>query len=149
MRGPLPSDESTKVRRNKPTIPSTNLPVSGYRGEYPDPPEGMPEDLVEDYRALWSSPMGEAWIEEDAALVIELVYTRRAVRKELESGSFPPGTATGRISGIEDKLGLSPKSRAAMRWLIVDDPPDAVEGDDDSGSGRFDEFEDFGDEEDS
>lgn len=127
MRGPLPTPEEERAGRSKaPAIPTTNLPVSGYRGEIPDPGE-VTDEVRGDYEALWRTPSAAAWHEADADVVVELVRLRRASSKLLDRGEFPPGHVTGRIGAIEDRLGLTPKARAALRWKIVDDPPDEEE----------------------
>lgn len=124
MRGPLPVDENERVGNSRtPAIPTTNLPVSGYRGPIPDPPEDLPETLLAAYEREWRKPSAAAWHESDADVVVELVRLRRAVSTILDRGELPPGHVTGRIGAIEDRLGLTPKARAALRWKIVDDDP--------------------------
>ena len=141
MPGPLPKPDEQRRRRNAPTIPTTNLPVSGYRGPIPEPSEELGDDLSAKYEELWRSPMGAAWHESDADVVVELVRLRRATSKLLDRGEFPPGHVTGRIGAIEDRLGLTPKARAGLRWRIVDDPPD--EDEENETVGRAWDPEDF------
>lgn len=60
-RGPLPT--GTAIRRNKPTIPTTNLPVSGRSTPVPDPPVGYVfGDAAADWWGwAWRTPQACAW----------------------------------------------------------------------------------------
>lgn len=156
MPGPLPT--GTAVRRNKPTIPTTSLPVSGRTGPAPDPPETYP--LAEKGSAWWEwawhTPQACAW--DDGALYLA------ARRAQLEDdkhaiehidvnlaellGEKPTvaharieamitllkGMAGGKLSveremrQIDDRLGLTPKGLAQLRWKIVEDPEPEAEG---------------------
>lgn len=60
-RGPLPT--GTAIRRNKPTIPTTSLPVSGRTTEVPDPPttyEFGPA-AADWWGWAWRTPQACAW----------------------------------------------------------------------------------------
>lgn len=124
-RGPLPT--ANHRHRNAPTIPTTNLPAGGYTGPVPALPPGT--KLGRAGRAwwkwAWTTPQAAAWhvghsvtvarrasLEDDLAalgapLDEAVVRARLAVSKEMAS--------------LEDRLGLSPKSMAQLRWSIVAD----------------------------
>lgn len=61
MPGPLPNPQ--RRRRNKPTIPTTTLPVSGRRGRPPNPPEAYPLKKAGKawWKWAWTSPQATAW----------------------------------------------------------------------------------------
>lgn len=165
MPGPLPEENS--LRRNKPTIPTTALPVSGRPGPVPDPPETYP--LGEKGRAwwdwAWTTPQACAW--DDGALFItarraQLEDDKHAIEhidvdlaelvgeepseaaKKLEGLiALLKGLAGGKLSveremrQIDDRLGLTPKGLAQLRWKIVADPePESDEGKGRPGRGR-------------
>lgn len=142
-RGPLPHPD--KVRRNAPTIPTTNLPASGYQGVVPELPAEL--HLAAAGRAwwewAWSTPQAAGWSVGDRYLV-----ARRASLEDdlaaldavsgLNLDEVTPATlrpvvsrlaamATGRLSvmremrELDDRLALSPKGMATLRWKVVDD----------------------------
>lgn len=157
MPGPLPAPDA--VRRNKPTIPTTSLPVSGRPGPPPEPPETYP--LAEKGRAwwewAWTTPQACAW--DDGALYLaarraQLEDDKHAIEhididlaellgeKPLQAHArleamimLLKGMAGGKLSveremrQIDDRLGLTPKGLAQLRWKIVADPePESTEG---------------------
>lgn len=146
--GPLPDPNAR--RRNAPTIPTTNLPASGRQGEPPEIPAWV--ELAQNgsawWRWAWSTPQACAWgtnvgqeglvarraaLEDDMAALgqiheldfsgIENEHHARLVVQAVAR------LATGRLSlmkemrELDDRLGLSPKGMAALRWVIVDDKP--------------------------
>ncbi len=146
-RGPLPAPDA--LRRNAPTIPTTSLPASGRKGVAPAPPFGM--DLGAEGSAwwswAWSTPQAAGWSVGD-----EYLISRRASLEDdmaalsavegLDVGSLSEADdelrrliqriaalATGRLQlmremrEIDDRLGLTPKGLAALRWKIIDDTP--------------------------
>lgn len=150
MPGPLP--DPTAIRRNKPTIPTTSLPVSGRQDPTPDPPATY--ELGEKGRAWWEwawhTPQACAW--DDGALYLA---ARRAQLEDdlstIENVDIDldfllgedPGEAGEQLKAlimrmkamaggklavaremrqIDDRLGLTPKGLAQLRWKIVADP---------------------------
>jgi hypothetical protein len=151
MPGPLPDGNAR--RRNAPTIPTTNLPAGGFTGprpEVPDPVELRDAGLAW-WTWAWRTPQAAAWDAgshqiiarraslEDDLVAIHLVRgldylelaeddTSAAIRAAIARVS---AMATGRLAitkemrELDDRLGLTPKALAALRWKIVDDAPAA------------------------
>jgi len=118
-RGPLPSP--TRRRRNAAAIPTTLLPAAGHKGRPPALPSWV--ELARAGRAwwrfAWRTPQAAGWgpsfapvvarragLEDDFASAPDL-KTRLALAKELRE--------------LDDRLGLTPKGMAALRWRIVDE----------------------------
>jgi hypothetical protein len=61
--GPIPKAEGKKARRNKPTIPTTLLPVSGRKGPIPTLPRsaGLGDRGKAFWRWAWRTPQASAW----------------------------------------------------------------------------------------
>jgi hypothetical protein len=151
-RGPLPSPDA--IRRNAPTIPTTSLPASGRKGVAPAPPFGL--DLAAEGAAwwswAWSTPQAAGWSVGDEYLLarrasLEDDIAALAAVEGLDCGNFEgaddelrkliqriAALATGRLQimremrEIDDRLGLTPKGLAALRWKIVDDTPKDEQG---------------------
>lgn len=141
-RGPLPDPNA--LRRNAPSIPTTSLPASGRKGVAPAPPFGL--DLGAEGSAwwswAWSTPQAAGWSAGD-----EYLISRRAALEDdvaalaaidgIDFSDLGPefefavkrvaALATGRLQlmremrELDDRLGLSPKGLAALRWKIVAD----------------------------
>ncbi len=140
-RGPLPNPD--KVRRNAPTIPTTSLPATGREAPVPAAPFGY------DLRAAgaawwawaWAQPQACGWSDGDTYVLAR----RAALEDDLAALEAVRGLdvadlddewratigriaslATGRLAlmkemrELDDRLGLSPKGLAALRWKIVD-----------------------------
>jgi hypothetical protein len=111
MPGPLPTGEA--ARRHKPTIPTTTLPASGRS----DPPPPCPYELGPKgkrwWDAAWVTPQAAGWSDGDAYFV--------ARRAELEDHPERNPTIHRVMTDMDDRLGLTPKGMAALRWKIVDD----------------------------
>ena len=153
MPGPLPTGSA--VRRNQPTIPTTSLPVSGRPGPAPDPPSdyelGAKGRAWWDW--AWTTPQAAAWDDgalyltarraqlEDDVHAIEHVDVDLAFLVGEEPGPAADnlrflierlkGLAGGKLSvaremrQIDDRLGLTPKGLAQLRWKIVEDEDQA------------------------
>jgi hypothetical protein len=98
MPGPLPKTNAR--RRNAPTIPTTDLPAAGWKGPMPAVPAGY--ELGESGSAWWAwawrTPQAAAWSPGD-------LYGELQVAREARE--------------LDDRLGLTPKGLAALRWKIV------------------------------
>jgi len=151
MPGPLPKPAEETARRNAPTIPTTNLPMSGRDDDAPAPPAWI--DLgtagLAWWEWAWHTPQGAAWSRGD-----ECVLARRASLEDdlrilnnvdtldffdalnaeeasavREMISRLAGLATGRVvicremRELDSQLGLTPKGMAALRWRVVPDAP--------------------------
>lgn len=146
-RGPLPNDE--KRRRNAPTIPTSALPAAGRSGPTPAPPRSV--DLgaagTEWWEWAWHTPQAAAW--DDGSLYV--VARRAALEDDLATACQVEsldaadlrgdtnaqelrrlvqrlaGLATSRLNicremrEIDDRLGLTPKAMAQLRWKVVED----------------------------
>lgn len=148
MSGPLPTGEA--IRRNKPTIPTTSLPVAGRSTPTPDPPMTYELDIAgrDWWEWAWHTPQACGW--DDGALFA--VARRAQLEDDLaaleQAGEFDWSdylndeergrkldtmlTKLKALAGnklalvrecreLDNRLGLTPKGLADLRWKIVDD----------------------------
>lgn len=147
MAGPLPDPNAR--RRNAPTIPTTKLSAAGRTEDAPPIPEWvtLSKSGLAFWRWAWATPQALAWgtavgmeswvarrasLEDDLAALNEvegldfgnLADTDNA-REFREVISRVAALATGRLAilkemrEMDDRLGLTPKGMAALRWQIV------------------------------
>lgn len=117
MPGPLPTPNPR--RRNAPTIPTTSLPAGGRQGDPPESPLPLEARGLAWWDWAWSTPQAAAW---DAGALY--VIARRASLED--DGGLAPASRLREMRELDDRLGLTPKGMAALRWRIVDDgTPDA------------------------
>jgi len=157
MPGPLPDPQ--RRRRNAPTIPTTNLPIAGRQGRAPRPPRWLELGKAGTawWRWAWKTPQACAWdpgdevmiarrasLEDDLATIgrvenldaVELLGAAEMadVRSMVQRLA---ALATGRLAicreirELDDRLGLTPKGLAALRWKIVAAPEPVADVDDD------------------
>lgn len=150
-RGPLP--DPNRRRRNAPTIPTTSLPVSGRPGRAPRPPAWLMLGAagLAWWRWAWATPQACAWgpghevaiarrasLEDDLAAVASVesldlldVADAEKTAEVRTVVSRLAALATGRLAickecrELDDRLGLTPKGMAALRWTVVADPQPA------------------------
>lgn len=147
MRGPLPTNNAR--RRNAPVIPTTALPAGGREDPPPTlpPNHGLRRAGRAWWKWAWSTPQAAAWalghestvarrasLEDDLA-ALELVQgldfedfigaeQAAVVRSAVQRVA---ALATGRLQivkemrELDDRLGLTPKAMAQLRWTIKDD----------------------------
>lgn len=162
MPGPLPTPDAR--RRNSPTIPTTSLPVGGFDGPVPEQPFGydLGAEGLAWWLWAWRTPQAAAWSAGDlyviarrASLEDDLAALRR-VEVGFELGDLLDdetghalkflierlkGLATGTLTvgkearELDDRLGLTPKGMAALRWKIVE--PEKKAGRQVGGAGRY------------
>lgn len=145
-RGPLP--DPNRRRRNAPTIPTTELPASGRRGRIPTPPVELGEAGRAWWRWAWRLPQACGWstgdlvmiarratLEDDLAALatvdgLDFLDVLGAKASEVrETIRHLASLAAGKLAvcrearELDDRLGLTPKGLAALRWRIVDDTP--------------------------
>lgn len=119
MPGPLPNPQ--RARRNAPTIPSTDLPAGGRRGAVPKPPKWVelgPKGLAW-WRWAWRTPQAAAWSSGHEAFVAN--RARLEDELDVEADSKQRLALLKECREGDDRLGLTPKSLAALRWRIVAD----------------------------
>lgn len=145
MRGPLPDPNAQ--RRNAPTIPTTNLPVAGRSQPAPVCPLELGPDGSAWWAWAWTTPQAAGWSDGDAYFVAHRAALEddvRAMRSEdfdlaelldVEESALirrlnemfrrMKALAAGKVSitktmtDMDDRLGLTPKGMAALRWKIV------------------------------
>lgn len=149
MAGPLPTPNPR--RRNAPTIPTTKLPAGGRSAPAPEVPSWL--ELGRAGRAwwdwAWSTPQAAAWadghevvaarraqLEDDLSALsevegLDLIEVADADNKRDAQAVVRAvaSLATGRVQvmkhmlDLDDRLGLTPKGMAALRWTVVADEP--------------------------
>lgn len=151
MPGPLP--QATRRRRNAPTIPTTVLPAGGFEGPAPRVPPGvrLGKPARAWWRWAWQTPQAAAWalghesvVARRASLEDDLDALARVDGIDFEGLIADPDAAVqvkvivGRLASLasgrlaivremrelDDRLGLTPKAMAALRWSIA--APDPV-----------------------
>ena len=128
--GPLPN--RTHVHRIKPTVPTMDLPVEGRRGRCPTPPVWChlgPAGLAW-WKWAWFTPQAAAWSTGDLVAVAHRAVVEDVLADlvRIEDADGEAVVAAGRAklsaireaSSLDDKLGLSPKAMAQLRWKIVE-----------------------------
>jgi hypothetical protein len=154
-RGPLPQPQ--RRRTNAPAIPTTNLPAAGRSGPAPELPPGVELGTVGRawYDWAWATPQAAAWasghegivarrasLEDDLAALrdvegldfAELIAESATASKVDFVVRRVAGLATGRLQilkamlDLDDRLGLTPKAMAALRWSIADGPAEPAKG---------------------
>lgn len=151
MPGPLPNPN--RRRRNAPTVPTTELPASGRKGRAPNCPYTLGPDGTGWWRWAWTLPQAAAWSKGDLYVVArrarleddigtlgfaELGLTDlldggdpNAIRRVEDALNTLKRLCSSKLAiekemrELDDKLGLSPKAMAYLRWKIVDDEPKA------------------------
>ena len=119
---PTPKPPGQRRRRNAGQTQWTQLDAKGRRGAVPPLPG---EEWLDSTRAwwatIWRSPMATAWQEADEDALVRLARLRDDFRR----GDLPV-SALGAMQQLEDRFGLSPKSRRALQWEIGHADEDAV-----------------------
>lgn len=151
MPGPLPKPD--RRRTNKPTIPTTTLPATGYAGPYPKAPRWASLGSAGKawWHWAWRTPQASAWSAGDldtvahrAELADDLAALTRADSIDMDAIAGDNGEAadllrrllalaTGKLGilrearELDDRLGLTPKGRLALRMTIIEaDEPTKV-----------------------
>lgn len=123
MPGPLPDPNA--IRRNAPTIPTTELPASGRPGPAPDVPGwiSLGDAGSAWWEWAWRTPQACGW---STGNVVSVAH-RAALEDALVASD--PKSRVGvlrEMRDMDDRLGLTPKGMAALRWKVVDDSPAEV-----------------------
>ena len=113
MPGPLPVEGH--AHRAKPTIPTTSLPASGRPGPVPDPPVSLNGVARSWWDWAWSTPQASGWSSGD------MQFLARRAQAQAESIEDRNPTWHRLLNEMDDRLGLTPKGLAALRWKIVAD----------------------------
>jgi hypothetical protein len=153
VRGPLP--KKNPRRRNAPSIPTTALPAGGWTDPPPKlpPNHGLRKAGRAWWNWAWKTPQAAAWalghesvvarrasLEDDLA-TLELVQgldfdefvDRTAAAAVRTAVNRVAALATGRLQivremrELDDRLGLTPKAMAQLRWSIKADDADVSE----------------------
>lgn len=117
-RGPLPNPERRRV--NAPTIPTTDLPAGGFDGPVPSCPYRLGDRGRAWWKWAWRTPQAAAW-----GSSMAYVVARRAVLEDSLKDEFAVATLR-EMRELDDRLGLTPKSMAQLRWKIVAAVADVV-----------------------
>lgn len=165
-RGPLP--DPNRRRRNAPTIPTTNLPASGRSGAVPKPPSWVTLGKAGSawWKWAWKTPQAAGWaaghevmvarratLEDDLAVsgtvesldILDVLRAEKFSEVKVVIGHLA-SLAAGRLAicreirELDDRLGLTPKGMAALRWKIAADADPAKQASP-SGAGSVTDIE--------
>jgi hypothetical protein len=119
MPGPLPDPNA--IRRNAPTIPTTDLPASGRTTPAPDVPSWITlgEAGLAWWEWAWHTPQACGW--SDGNLVT--VAHRASLEDVLQGDEKSRVSIIKEMREADARLGLTPKGMADLRWRVVDDTP--------------------------
>jgi hypothetical protein len=112
---PQPKPPNQRRRRNAGQAQWKQLPAEGRTESAPDlPGDEWLSSTIDWWMTIWSSPMAVAWEKADEDSLIRLAR----MRDEFHRDSLPV-SAYGAMQALEDRFGLSPKSRRALQWEIA------------------------------
>lgn len=118
---PLPKTPGARVRRNVNQQTWKALPAGKPFKHPPDVPASLKWTATTKkwWKLIWDSPMAAVWLESDVPALIRLGELINLPKKS--------ALIVGEIRQIEDRFGLSPKSRRALQWEIsnADDAEEA------------------------
>lgn len=145
MSGPLPAKD--KRRRNAPTIPTTSLPLGGFTGPIPRVPKVVTLRAAgaDWWRWAWRTPQAAAWssgnlrtiarraqLEDDLQALdsvdhldaLDLLQADKAADfkfliQRLAALSSGRLAVCREMRELDDRLGLTPRGMAALRWEVV------------------------------
>lgn len=120
--GPLP--DPNHRRRNAPTIPTTHLSPEGRSGPPPEVPVWivLGGDGEEFWTWAWATPQAMAW---GTNVGMEAFVARRAMLEDDLAATDTPTVRSAilrEMREMDDRLGLTPKGMAQLRWQIVAAP---------------------------
>jgi hypothetical protein len=111
---PQTKPPNQRRRRNAGQSQWRDLPAEGRKGEAPKLPDAEWLDSTREWwERIWASPMATIWIDGDLDSLIRLAR----LRDEFARGDLPISGLSA-IQQLEDRFGLSPKSRRALQWEI-------------------------------
>lgn len=108
---PLPKPDSQRRNRVPPRIPVVMLPADG-RSQDPPP---CPLRGDQWWNLVWASPSATQWRDEDVPAVSRLGVLLECFDTTHDPKFLPE------IRQLEDRLGLTPKARAQLHWVVADE----------------------------
>lgn len=121
---PPPKPPGQRVRRNKDQQNWKQLPAA-KRFKPPTAPTKWSASTKRWWKLIWDSPMSSMWVESDTHALLRL-----GDLLDLQSKGKISAIMVGEIRQIEDRFGLSPKSRRTLMWHIPVEGADEGDGDD-------------------
>lgn len=117
MAGAYPKPDSQRARVNKPTFEWVRLPESGNAVIPPMPHGNWHERTAAWWSSYWAHPCAVMWRADDPC------HERLAQFQDIvhRTGVLHNAATLTEIRQLEDRLGLTPKARMQLRWLIVPD----------------------------
>jgi hypothetical protein len=110
----MPKPPGARRRRNAGQSQWIQLPSQGRNGATPVlPGEEWTDSTRAWWATIWRSPMATAWQDADHDSLVRLAH----LREDFMLGELPV-SALGAMQQLEDRFGLSPKSRRALQWEI-------------------------------
>lgn len=107
---PAPKPPGQRVRRNKDQQSWKALPSAKPFKRPPTCPPKWSAATKKWWKLIWESPMAAVWLESDVPALIRLGNLLEIPKQS--------ALIVGEIRQIEDRFGLSPKSRRMLQWYI-------------------------------
>lgn len=110
---PQPKPPGQRRRRNAGQSQWRELPAEGREGDVPKFPAGHKLSKFQQsyWETIWRSPMAVAFVDADVPALVRLTL--------LVGGAMSgDDKAAAEARQLEDRFGLSPKSRRALQWEI-------------------------------
>ena len=112
---PTPKPPNQRRRRNAGQAQWKTLPAEGRVAPAPDHPgDDWLANTIDRWMNIWASPMATVWLESDIDALIRLARFRDDFHRDQL-----PASAFGAMQALEDRFGLSPKSRRALQWEVA------------------------------
>lgn len=111
---PPPKAPGARVRRNSDQAAWKTLPAGSDFKRPPAAPPKWSAATKKWWKLIWDSPMAAVWLESDVPALIRLGHLIELTEKVKVSALI-----VGEIRQIEDRFGLSPKSRRMLQWEIA------------------------------
>lgn len=112
---PTPKPPGQRVRRNKDQPQWRSLSASGRNGRAPACPTKWLAATKTWWKTIWASPMALAWVDADVPALLRLGSMIDLINRSTK----PSSLMLGEIRQLEDRFGLSPKSRRMLQWEIT------------------------------
>lgn len=122
MAGPQP--KPGRARRNVPVKEQNKIVLPAEGPDGPIPVRTMHtiecDACAATWAEWWGSPMATQWLSTDAIALERLLSLHHRLMHDTDDAAAPTGSTISEMRMLESHMGLTPKGRRELNWVIAD-----------------------------